>query len=960
MMKEAPRDNLVCEQTVLHRAGAIQHGAGLIVIDPSTQMLVACNEKLNKAYSNPQNLGDVFLPNDHRTITKELRSGKLGEPRFLQLRDGEFVWASMFEADQYVGIDLTYVDEDEALDENANYFFAKCVQELTSAHESATTSDSYDAPRYFDAHAQGVQNLTGFDRTMIYRFDPDWNGEVIAEARSDAEIPSYLGLRFPSGDIPKPARDLFQLNKVRQVMEVTAPLEPVVSTAREDTPFVVNQSRSAFRYTSPVHLEYLTNMGVKATLAIAIFVRQRLWGLISCHHLSGRMRVPPQKLTLCHVLSDLASNHVARLLDRQRSLADTSAQDLLRKVSQAAEHAETPDELAQIVTDNRAGFLRLLKADGMQFESETTNWILGDVPPAECLTPIDQAAKTWRDIHGRSYIATSDLHRFCTELPPAALAFGGVLHAASWDNKMRFKVFRNAICQRQIWAGNPNAKSDDLDLASDAMHPRNSFAAYLEKTKGCSEVWDEGVLQASRSLQSGLRNIEMSFHKALRERQLRQSNAEMRNALVSANHEAHHDELTGVENRRGFEKRLAGLLPRAQRQNAMWLCHIDVDHFKRINDTFGHLAGDAVLKHIADLLQVAARGKGQVARIGGDEFALIMPGEYSDEDIQDLCWGFNERLREPLFVGGAEITVSCTLGVTSFDIGQEDSGDILARSDMALYAGKARGRGVCEFFSPDMEDESKNRRHLEEQIETALACNEFVPYFQPQVDAQTQSVVGYEVLARWQHPTRGILAPCTFLDTAERMGAIGEIDRAMLRNALDLQLGWRTQHGGLVPISVNVSFDRLQSKELINDLHKIGDRAKYVTLELLESIDLDDGDMQISETLDDLRKTGVGIEIDDFGAGRTSILAVLKVQPDRFKIDKRLIDPIANDKAARNIVKSVIGIGQTLGIQALAEGVETEEQVKILSELDCDRIQGFYFGKPQPAANVERTHFAAA
>ena len=628
---------------------------------------------------------------------------------------GEFVWTSMFEADQYVGIDLTYIDEEKTPDDNANYLFAKCVQELTNAHDKATASSKCDGIKYFDTLVRGVHNLTRFHRTMIYRFDPDWNGEVIAEARSNLAVPSYLGLRFPSGDIPKPARDLFQKNKVRQVIEVGAPMEPVVSTDLEDTPFSLDQSGSGFRYTSPIHLEYLTNMGVKATLTIAILVLRRLWGLISCHHLAGRLQVPPNELTLCHVLSDLASNHVARLLERERSMANDSAQVLLKKISQSADHAETLDELAHNVTKHGAELIRLLKADGMQFESETTNWIVGQVPPAKHLAEIDKASKTWRKIHGRSYVATSDLNRFCTGLPSSALRFGGLLHSASWDDNTRLKVFRKEICQNSLWAGNPDAKQDDLDLEPKAMHPRNSFAAYLEQTKGCSEVWDEGVLQASQGLQSGLRNIEMTFHKSLRERQLRQSNAEMHKALVHANHDAHHDELTGVQNRRDMEKRLAELVPQAQRQNQMWLCHVDVDHFKRINDTFGHQAGDAVLKHIVTLLQVAADEKGQVARIGGDEFTIIMPSDYTAEDIQNIFDEFNESLSEPIFVGGAEIVMSCTIGITSFQIGEDASGDILARSDLALYAGKARGRAVCEFFSPDMEDESKKEDSLKKK-----------------------------------------------------------------------------------------------------------------------------------------------------------------------------------------------------------------------------------------------------
>lgn len=959
-MKEAPRDNLSCEQTVLHRAGAIQKGAGLIVIDPNSKELVACSETLHRTYGGPEKLGDLFQAIDLRWVSQALQTGKLVEPRFMRLIGGEFVWASMFEGGEHVGIDLTIIDENAMADQDTNHQFAKCVQDLSTERDAATQAGIELAPSYFNALAQGLQNLTGFDRTMIYKFDPDWNGEVIAEALSSATVPNYLGLKFPSGDIPKAARDLFGLNKVRQVMEVAAPVEPILSTKRDGEPFIIDQSQCAFRYTSPIHLDYLTNMGVTATLTIAIFVQRRLWGLISCHHLSGRLQVPPHKLTLCHVLSDLTSTHVASLLELQRAKADEKVQAILSGISRAADQAETPEELADVVTHHRSELLGLLAADGIQFESETANWILGDVPAVDSIGLIDEASKMWRRTHGRSYVATSDLHRFCEGLSAATKSFGGMLHSASWDDKTRIKVFRKAICQNQIWAGNPNAKSDGLEVSPEAMHPRNSFAAYLEKTECCSEVWDESVLHAGRSLQSGLRNIEMSFHKAMREKQLRQSNAEMRNALISAHHQANHDQLTGVENRRGFEKRFSEFTPRAKRKNTMWLCHIDVDHFKRINDSYGHRAGDTVLKHISERLQRVSNGRGHVARIGGDEFTLLMPGEYSREDIQDLCMAFNESLTEPLFVGGVEFKASCTVGIASFEIGAESSGDVLARSDLALYEGKARGRGVCEFFSPQMEDKSKLRLDLEKEIERAIENNEFIPYFQPQIDVRTKAVVGYEVLARWQHPTRGILNPGNFVGVAERMGALASIDRSMLFQAIELQTDWRKGDGDLLPISVNVSFDRLQSKELIDDLNQIGERAKYVTLELLESINLDDHNAELVATLEDLRNTGVGIEIDDFGAGRTSILAVLKVQPDLLKIDKRLIDPISNDHAARDIVKSVIGIGQTLGIKALAEGVETEKQVEILSDLKCDRIQGFYFGKPQSAANIERLDFAAA
>jgi EAL domain-containing protein (putative c-di-GMP-specific phosphodiesterase class I) len=259
-----------------------------------------------------------------------------------------------------------------------------------------------------------------------------------------------------------------------------------------------------------------------------------------------------------------------------------------------------------------------------------------------------------------------------------------------------------------------------------------------------------------------------------------------------------------------------------------------------------------------------------------------------------------------------------------------------------------------------MENDRQTRRLIEKEIELAIEADEFVPYFQPQIDVQSKAVVGLEMLSRWYHPTKGVLAPCDFLQTAQNMGVLDDIDRKMFFEAVGLQSKWASVNGTRMPISVNVTLDRLRSKTLIDDLESIGGDAKGITLELLESIDLSDDDADFEDTLRKLRETGVGIEIDDFGAGRTSILAVLKVQPDRLKIDKRLIAPIVGDKSARNVVKSVIGIGNQLGITALAEGVETQEQVEILSELRCERLQGYFFGKPQSAETTERSLLAAA
>jgi diguanylate cyclase (GGDEF)-like protein len=954
-MKEAPRDEVACEATVLHKGSAIQKGVGLLLIDRNTKSIFAANQKLSVAYDQPQSLQDVFLKADAETISDDIQANKQSEPCFLRLKQGEYVWVSFFDAEAFVGVDITYIAEDANRSDDISLVFANCVQGMSREHEALMQSGGLDPKNYFDLLVHGVQKLSGFDRVMLYQFDPDLNGEVLAEARSAVEIPSFLGLKFPSGDIPKPARDLFLKNKVRQIVEVEALPEPVVSTYGEQGPIVFNQANSAFRYTSPIHLDYLTNMGVSATLTIGIVVRNKLWGLLSCHGTSGRRQMSPDKLTLCHVMSDLASNHVARLVEKQRTHASKMTREVLSRISKTVPTVETPDEFSDLVSSFQNDFLDLLNADGLQFESETTNLIIGTIPSGQSVREIDQMAKAWQRDYDRNFVATADLQRLGTDLSDETKGFPGLLHFASWDAKARLKIFRKAAVQSETWAGDPNAKERYADTSREVMHPRNSFTAYQDNTSGCSLVWEEAEIQVARELLSGLRNIEMTFHKSLAERQLRQSNAEMRQALSHANYEAHHDELTGVQNRRGFERMLAGMSPRAKRGNTMWLCHIDVDHFKKVNDTFGHLAGDAILMHVAAALSQSAADLGTVARIGGDEFSIVLSGGLQRKQINLLCEDFSKFLREPVFYNGLEISVTCTLGITTFEAGTEPSSAILKRSDLALYSGKAKGRGTFSFFSTEMEDESKARRCLEQEIERAIEADEFIPYFQPQIDIVSQEIVGCEMLSRWNHPQKGVLAPDTFLAVAEAMGVLGDIDRAMFRKAVVVQAEWKKKTTKIMPISVNVSFDRLRGNELIADLLELGESAQNFTLELLETIDLDESTIDYDGILKTLRTTGVGIELDDFGSGRSSILAVLLVQPDRLKIDKRLIDPIVADRSARNVVKSVIEIGEQLGIKSIAEGVETSGQADILLDLACERIQGYLYGKPQPAIHLEKS-----
>ncbi len=960
MSKEAPRDVIACENIVLHHASAVQLGSGLLLLDPITLDVVAANRGLLSQYATLLRLEDVFQAQDADLIRRELASDEFGPARNLRLNCGAVVWVRFYGTGDYIAIDLTYAKQDQSDKGDFNHQFARCIADLSQVHDLTIASEANELSPYLDKLVCGVQSLIGFDRVMIYKFDTDLNGEVLAEARTSNAIPSFKGLKFPSGDIPKPARDLFLRNKVRQIIDTDGGPDIVVSTSQSGQEVVFDQTLSSFRYTAPIHLEYLKNMGVTASLTIGIVVGQKLWGLVSCHHLTGPRQIEANNLMLCHVLSDLASNQIARLMERQREAASAKTKTLLSMLSHSNEPLQAADDFEGTIACFQRELLDLLGADGIHFESETTNWIIGSVPDRDATKHIDSVAKQWLQENNRTYVATADLARLCPNLHDKIKPISGLMHIRSWDSKSCLRVYRKTTMNLSTWAGDPDAKARYAEISDNALHPRNSFEAFKETVAGCSDVWDHTEIQILGDLHAGLRNLEMTFHKAVRERQLRQSNAELRGALKDAEYQAHHDPLTELANRRGFETFLNDLQHRKDRPNTMWLCHIDIDHFKNINDTYGHLAGDAVLQHIAKALKRAAPPNSTAARIGGDEFTLILPGNIQDIDVRNICASLIDTLSVPIVFNDISIDVSCTCGVTSFAAGTENSSDILARSDLALYRGKANGRGVFEFFTKCMEHHQQARLSIEDDIKAAIKNGEFTPYFQPQIDVRSKAVVGIEMLARWRHPTKGILTPQHFLSVAQAIGVQDVIDRQLFFQAVTFQSDWADRTGRRIPISVNVTLERLRSADLLNDLQSLGGDASSISLELLEAIDLSDDDAVFDVALKKLRQTGVGIEIDDFGAGRTSLLSVLRLKPDRLKIDKRLIDPIVKDIAARDVVKSVIEIGQHLGISMVAEGVERTEQFDILADLGCEQIQGYLVGHPQSADATLRALNAAA
>ncbi len=427
-------------------------------------------------------------------------------------------------------------------------------------------------------------------------------------------------------------------------------------------------------------------------------------------------------------------------------------------------------------------------------------------------------------------------------------------------------------------------------------------------------------------------------------------NRELEEARLQMEHNSLHDSLTGLPNRRFLDDRV---LNEEVAEKPSALIHIDLDRFKHINDTLGHAAGDAMLVHAANVLRENTRDGDFVARVGGDEFVIATTQPVDQNALAMLAGRVIEQMRQPVPYKDHKCRFGASIGIAISDgCGKAAPKQLLIDADLALYRAKKRGRNRYEFFNASLKAEIVSNKTLADEILTGLERREFLPYFQPQFDTQSLDIVGVEALARWHHPTRGVLAPDCFLDTADELNVVPLIDRAILEETLWQSARWEAAGIQIPKKSVNVSAGQLQDPELITRLDDLPIKRGELSFELLESIFLDEQNATVASNIEQLTKRGIEIEIDDFGTGYASIISLLQLRPARLKIERRLIAPIATSTSQRQLVASIIEIGKSLGIKVVAEGVETYDHVTVLRELGCDVLQGFAFAKPMPSEDL--------
>jgi diguanylate cyclase (GGDEF)-like protein len=435
-------------------------------------------------------------------------------------------------------------------------------------------------------------------------------------------------------------------------------------------------------------------------------------------------------------------------------------------------------------------------------------------------------------------------------------------------------------------------------------------------------------------------------------RQLAQANTQLEEVNAQLQHVAMHDALSGLPNRLLLADRLSQAIAQAERHQSRFAVFVvDLDRFKAINDSLGHLAGDAMLKEVARRLASVLRKADTLARLGGDEFVLVLNEISSAQDVETIAGKVLADIARPVKLSDLELHTSASIGISLFPADGTDAETLLQHADAAMYHAKKNGRNAYQLFVPAMNAFAKDRLELENGLRRALVQGEFVLHYQPKVDVRDGGIDSAEALIRWQHPTRGLTAPLDFIPLAEESGLILPIGEWVLREACRQACAWQT--AGLRPlrVAVNLSAQQFRQKNLVAVVRSALNAARleprYLELELTESAVMHDAEQSI-EILRQLSALGVRISVDDFGTGYSSLSYLRRLPLDKLKIDRAFIRDVVTNRDDAAIVRAIVSLAHNLRLKVIAEGVETPDQLAFLRELGCDQYQGYHYSVPVP------------
>ncbi|MDH5285484.1 MAG: EAL domain-containing protein [Betaproteobacteria bacterium] len=453
---------------------------------------------------------------------------------------------------------------------------------------------------------------------------------------------------------------------------------------------------------------------------------------------------------------------------------------------------------------------------------------------------------------------------------------------------------------------------------------------------------------------------EVANYQRTLEDKVAQRTKELEVATAHAYKLAQHDILTGLPNRSLLNQRLRQIFAQAQRSGLQVAClFLDFDHFKRINDTLGHDAGDQLLQSIAQRLTTAVRESDTVARLGGDEFVVILPGldpAHATFEIMTVLQRVRDSFQAPFRLADQTPTLTCSIGVSVYPLDAVDPVTLIKQADTAMYAAKEAGRNAYRFYTADMNARVQQRLQLETDMRRGLMDDEFFLVYQPQIDLSSGRACGVEALLRWRDPTRGVVSPAEFIPIAEESGMIQALGARVLRDACRQVIQWHRQNM-LLRLSVNLSVQQLQHESWLSvveeALSSTGLPAHYLDLEITESVIITHPERAVA-TLVRLKQMGVSITVDDFGTGYSSLSYLARLPLQGVKIDQRFVRGLEQNRNDEAITQAIIALSHSLGLRVIAEGVETAAQLEYLRRHGCEEAQGFLIARPLEAPELRQ------
>jgi diguanylate cyclase (GGDEF)-like protein len=436
--------------------------------------------------------------------------------------------------------------------------------------------------------------------------------------------------------------------------------------------------------------------------------------------------------------------------------------------------------------------------------------------------------------------------------------------------------------------------------------------------------------------------------------ELRQEIVARRHAEAAAERLARHDPLTGLPNRRVFQEITSGMIAGLRPGDTVAAMLLDLDGFKVVNDLYGHAIGDELLCAVVERLCRAVAGNGTVARLGGDEFVIATTAGIDKIKLSGIAGRIVAEVAEPFFVQDRRICIGASVGIGICPTDARTVSDLLHAADVAMYRAKDAGRSTFRFFEPDMDATLREQAELKAELREAIAGGQIVPFYQPLVDLLTRNVDGFEVLARWQHPTRGLLAPDKFISLAEDMKLITPLTLALFRQVCADARDWPPQYR----LALNISPTQLPEAglfvALVAMMREAGIAISRLEVELTESSLIKDM-QQAARVIDGLKAMGITVALDDFGTGYSSLYHLREIEFDKVKIDRSFVQNIGRDPRAASYVEAMIGLGRSLHLQTTAEGIEDAAVLAKLEQLGCTFGQGYIFARPLSGHDVRRS-----